>query len=104
MKTKRWGIAIAGVFLQVALGAVYACSVFLTAACQAIWMEHFRSHADLYGQHFCIGGDGVLRRPLAQSLGPENCCTHGWISLWRWSFSVELLRPQIVVALSNLWR
>ena len=28
MKTKRWGIAIAGVFLQVALGAVYACSVF----------------------------------------------------------------------------
>jgi MFS transporter, OFA family, oxalate/formate antiporter len=28
MKTNRWGIAIAGVFLQVALGAVYAWSVF----------------------------------------------------------------------------
>jgi len=28
MKTKRWGIAVAGVFLQMALGAVYAWSVF----------------------------------------------------------------------------
>ena len=28
MKTNRWGIAVAGVFLQVALGAVYAWSVF----------------------------------------------------------------------------
>src|SRR6202047_2218075 len=28
MKTNRWGIAIAGVFLQIALGAVYAWSVF----------------------------------------------------------------------------
>lgn len=28
MKTNRWGIAVAGVFLQMALGAVYAWSVF----------------------------------------------------------------------------
>jgi OFA family oxalate/formate antiporter-like MFS transporter len=28
MKTNRWGVAVAGVFLQVALGAVYAWSVF----------------------------------------------------------------------------
>ena len=28
MKTNRWGIAVAGVFLQIALGAVYAWSVF----------------------------------------------------------------------------
>jgi MFS transporter, OFA family, oxalate/formate antiporter len=28
MKTSRWGIAVAGVFMQVALGAVYAWSVF----------------------------------------------------------------------------
>ena len=28
MKTKRWGIAVAGVFMQLALGAVYAWSVF----------------------------------------------------------------------------
>jgi len=28
MKTDRWGIAVAGVFLQIALGAVYAWSVF----------------------------------------------------------------------------
>src|ERR1700730_14348606 len=28
MKTNRWGIAAAGVFMQVALGAVYAWSVF----------------------------------------------------------------------------
>jgi OFA family oxalate/formate antiporter-like MFS transporter len=27
MQTNRWGIAIAGVFLQIALGAVYAWSV-----------------------------------------------------------------------------
>jgi OFA family oxalate/formate antiporter-like MFS transporter len=30
MKTNRWGIAIAGVFMQLALGAVYAWSVFRT--------------------------------------------------------------------------
>src|SRR5258707_8235407 len=28
MKTNRWAIAVAGVFLQIALGAVYAWSVF----------------------------------------------------------------------------
>jgi OFA family oxalate/formate antiporter-like MFS transporter len=28
MKTNRWGIAVAGIFLQIALGAVYAWSVF----------------------------------------------------------------------------
>src|ERR1700741_4309335 len=28
MKTNRWGIAVCGVFLQIALGAVYAWSVF----------------------------------------------------------------------------
>ncbi len=28
MKTSRWGIAVAGVFLQIASGAVYAWSVF----------------------------------------------------------------------------
>ncbi len=38
MKTNRWGIAVAGVFLQVALGAVYAWSVFrLPLATQFGW-------------------------------------------------------------------
>ena len=31
MKTNRWGIAVAGGFLQMALGAVYAWSVFAKA-------------------------------------------------------------------------
>src|ERR1700739_454039 len=38
MKTNRWGIAVAGVFLQIALGAVYAWSVFrLPLAKQFHW-------------------------------------------------------------------
>jgi OFA family oxalate/formate antiporter-like MFS transporter len=32
---KRWGIALAGIFMQMALGAVYAWSVFRTPLVKA---------------------------------------------------------------------
>src|ERR1700746_3945946 len=37
MKTNRWGIAVAGVFLQIALGAVYAWSVFRVPRVNQFW-------------------------------------------------------------------
>src|SRR6266478_7098396 len=49
---------------------------------EAIWLEYFRSHADLYYQHLCAGHRGFFRRPLAQSRGTKSRRPHGWISVW----------------------
>src|SRR5260370_41411659 len=72
------------------------------ASHKAIWLEYFRSHADLYNQHLCVGHRGFFRRPLAQSRGTKSRCARRWISVWRRSFSGEFFRPQTVVAISAL--
>jgi MFS transporter, OFA family, oxalate/formate antiporter len=41
MTNNRWVIAIAGVVIQIALGAVYAWSVFRTTAGEPFWLEYF---------------------------------------------------------------
>ena len=47
----RWGIAAAGVFMQIALGAVYAWSVFRLPLAKPIRLEHPTNNADLHHCH-----------------------------------------------------
>jgi hypothetical protein len=54
--TNRWSIAVAGVLLQVALGAVYAWSVFRAPSLRA---EH-------------VGPDDSVRRWHNLASGPES--------------------------------
>jgi hypothetical protein len=63
----RWAIAIAGVFFQIALGAVYAWSVFRVPLAKQFGWSISEVTADVYDQHFCPGLCRVLRRPLVES-------------------------------------
>jgi OFA family oxalate/formate antiporter-like MFS transporter len=59
----RWTIAVAGIFMQVALGAVYAWSVFRVPLAKQFWLEHLGSHVDVYDQYFRAGHRCILRWP-----------------------------------------
>ena len=48
--SKRWGIAVAGFVLQIALGAVYAWSVFRIPLMQTNSAGRFRRSRSLYHQ------------------------------------------------------
>ena len=62
----RWIIAAAGVLMQVALGAVYAWSVFRGPLVKQFGWS-ISEVIDVYNQHFCAWHGGFLRWPLAES-------------------------------------
>ena len=99
----RWVIAVAAVCLQIALGAVYAWSVFRIPLSRQFGWSISRGHADLYDLRFRAGGIGVLWRTLAESTWAANCRAYRWRSLRQRRLPGQLFRPQIVVVISNLW-
>jgi len=72
--TNRWSIAIAGVLLQVALGAVYAWSVFRTPLTKQFGWS-IRGHADLPHQLFVLASRlfrGLWLNRVGQESSPSQ--------------------------------
>ena len=78
--------------MQVALGAVYAWSVFRVPLSKAVRLEHFGSDADFYDLYFCAGHFAAFFGGLwLNRQGPRIVAVTGGVSLWTWSISRELL-------------
>jgi len=58
---------------------------------RAIRLEHFRSNADVYDQHFCPGLCRLLRRPLAEPQRTAHRCLDRRRALRAGSFSRQFL-------------
>ncbi len=101
--TNRWGIAVAGFLMQMALGAVYAWSVFrIPLAKQFHWsIEEVTLTFTI--SIFVLGIACFLRRPLAEQERAARRRPDRRISLWARRLSGKLLRQQAVVALPELW-
>ncbi len=87
----RWVIATAGIFLQIALGAVYAWSVFRIPLARQFGWSIPEVTFTFTISIFVLG-----------VAGPTHCCTDRWGSLWSGSLPGQFLRPRAVVVVSEL--
>jgi len=104
MTVNRWGIAIAGVVMQVALGAVYAWSVFRVPLAKQFGWSIPEVTLTFTISIFVLGIAAFSWRPLAQSQGAEDRRLNGRVSLWRRRISREIFRPQALVVVPQLRR
>jgi hypothetical protein len=101
MKTaNRWVIAIAGVFLQIALGAVYAWSVFRIPLSKQFGWSISEVTFTFTISIFVLGFRGVLRRLVDGAERSANCSFDRGGALWPGRLSGELFGEQALVAVS----
>ena len=87
----RWVIAIAGVFFQVALGAVYAWSVFRVPLAKQFGWSISEITLTFTISIFVLGIGRVLRWALVESQRTARRCIDRWCALWAGRFSREFL-------------
>ncbi len=102
--SNRWGIAAAGFLLQMALGAVYAWSVFRTPLVKQFHWSISDVTLTFTICIFVLGVAAFFGGLWLNKVGPARRRAHGWISLWPGRVSGELLSVQAVVAVSKLRR
>ena len=85
------------------LGCRFCVERFPTATHEAIRLEYFRSHTDLYDQYFCAGHRCFFRWSLPQSHRTQNCRSHGRVSVGLGNLPGKFLRSPALVALLQLW-
>ena len=100
----RWWIAVAGVCMQMALGAGYAWSVFRIPLVKEFGWSISQVSLTFTISWFFLGACRSCRRALAESQRPANRRDDGRSAVGRWRFSGEFFRSQIVVAVSHLRR
>jgi MFS transporter, OFA family, oxalate/formate antiporter len=101
--TNRWGLAAAGFLMQMALGAVYAWSVFRIPLAKQFHWSISEVTFTFTVSIFVLGSPAFLRRPLAEQERAARRRAHRRVSLRPGRLSGKLFRQQAVVALSELW-
>jgi OFA family oxalate/formate antiporter-like MFS transporter len=85
--TNRWGLAAAGFLMQMALGAVYAWSVFRIPLTNSFTGLSRRCDAHLHHLRLLWSDLRFFRRPLAKQERPAHCRAHGGFLYGSWSLS-----------------
>ena len=93
--TNRWGLAAAGFLMQMALGAVYAWSVFRMPLTKQFHWSISQVTLTFTICVFVLGVAAFLRRPLAEQEGAARCCAHRRLSLWAGRLSGQLFRNKL---------
>ena len=101
MKTaNRWAIAIAGVFLQIALGAVYAWSVFRVPLSKQFGWSISEVTLTFTISIFVLGFAAFFGGLWMNAKRSAHCSADRRGALWPGRFSGELLGEQTLVAVS----
>ena len=72
MKTNRWLPVVGGILMNLALGSLYAWSVFVAAARKGVRLDAHRDLVGLHDRGRVLCGDVHCRRPAAGSQRPED--------------------------------
>ena len=99
----RWVIAIAGVFLQIALGAVYAWSVFRVPLAKQFGWSISEVTLTFTISIFVLGFAAFFGGLWLNRKGPRVVAVTGGVAVWAGSFPSEP-HASTVVAIPNVWR